>query len=126
MKIVDRETFIRMPAGTIYAPYKPCIFDRGFYIKTDTGWEYFNQWTNKKGWMFNGAMPLNPQFLDQVFPDSPCTYETEMLIYDEDANDTSNIALFAVLEPHEAQRLICALQWAMGGCPEGGCEKING
>lgn len=37
MIIVDRETFMAMPAGTIFAKYKPCIFGE-LSIKEDT-WE---------------------------------------------------------------------------------------
>lgn len=34
MKIVDYDTFIKMPAGTLYAEYTPCIFGETF-IKQD-------------------------------------------------------------------------------------------
>jgi hypothetical protein len=27
MKIVDEATFLKLPAGTIYAKYQPCVFD---------------------------------------------------------------------------------------------------
>lgn len=35
MKIIDRKTFLAMPAETLYAKYEPCIF-HGMMIKGDT------------------------------------------------------------------------------------------
>lgn len=35
MRIVDRKTFLKFPAGTFYCKYKPCIFDN-LSIKMDT------------------------------------------------------------------------------------------
>lgn len=37
MKIVNRETFLALPAGTLYATYQPCIFDE-LMIKGDTSY----------------------------------------------------------------------------------------
>jgi hypothetical protein len=38
MKIVDRATFLAMPAETVYAKYEPCIFE-ALCIKGDTLYE---------------------------------------------------------------------------------------
>jgi hypothetical protein len=35
MRIVDRKTFLAMPAGTVFSKYKPCIFG-DLCIKEDT------------------------------------------------------------------------------------------
>lgn len=35
MKIVDRKTFLAMPAGTVFAKYQPCYFE-GLEIKGDS------------------------------------------------------------------------------------------
>lgn len=35
MRIVDRETFLGMPSGTLYAKYEPCVFGP-LEIKCDT------------------------------------------------------------------------------------------
>ncbi len=35
MRIVDRQTFLAMPAGTVYAKYEPCCFEE-LSIKGDT------------------------------------------------------------------------------------------
>ena len=40
MRIVDYETFIRMPSGTIFAPWTPCTTLEEPEIKVDHGWEY--------------------------------------------------------------------------------------
>lgn len=35
MKIINRETFLKMPAGTLFAKYEPCLFDQ-LCIKGET------------------------------------------------------------------------------------------
>lgn len=35
MKIINKETFLKLPAKTIYSEYEPCIFD-GLFVKGDT------------------------------------------------------------------------------------------
>ena len=119
MKIVDYETFIRMPSGTIFAPYEPCIFKDRFQIKVDEGCEYTSRFDGKTKYIFNGTMPLEPWFIDcDCCGAFDCgTYETEMYTYDGDSNDAAEHKMFAVLEPHEVRRLIHALKWALNGCP---------
>lgn len=122
MLIVDYETFIRMPAGTVFAPYTPCIFEERFEIKVDHGHEYIDPYSGKKKWGYNGTMPLEPwlgeEFIDQPagYPNTPGKYETELAIYDGSSADASEYKMFAVLEPHEVKRLMNALQWALDGC----------
>lgn len=118
MKIVDYETFIRMPSGTIFAPYTPCVFQERFQIKVDEGSSYTNPF-GKTSWMFNGTMPLEPWFKsedDMAFDLG--VYDTEMCVYDGDSTDAAAYKMFAILEDHEIDRLIFALQWAKGGCSE--------
>lgn len=121
MLIVDYETFVRMPAGTIFAPFTPCIFEDRFEIKVDPGYEYTDLFSGKKRWGFNGTMTLEPwlgeEFADQL-PDGPVygKYETELGFYDGSSADASEYKMFAVLEPHEVKRLMNALQWALDGC----------
>ena len=47
MKIVDRDTFIKMPANTVYSDYSPCYFGplciNGGSIIFDSGNDYFYQ-----------------------------------------------------------------------------------
>lgn len=110
MQIVDYETFIRMPAGTIFAPYKPCVFKSPFEIKTDSGWEYDNKW------FFNGTMPLEPYFDGDCYPFECGEYDTSFDIYDGDSTDAKAHKMFAILEPHEIFNLINILYWALGKC----------
>lgn len=109
MLIVDYDTFIRMPAGTIFAPYEPCAFMDRFEIKVDHG----EEWNGK--WGFIGTMPLEP-CLGVNGPFDFGQWDTELAIYDGDSNDASEYKMFAVLEKHEVERLIGALWWALKGC----------
>ena len=116
MLIVDYETFIRMPAGTIFAPYKPCVFEEGFQIKVDGGQEFESMFTGEKKWAFNGTMPLEPWFDDYIYPDTYGQWDTNFEVYDGDSNDAAEYKMFAVLEPHEIQNLINILLWAANRC----------
>lgn len=118
MKIVDYDTFVRMPAGTIFAPYEPCIYSDRFQIKVDEGHEYPSMLDGKPTYMFNGTMPLEPWFSTEPYdwPDKVGTYPTEMCVYDGDSNDAAEYKMFAIMEPHEVKKLIEALHWALNGC----------
>lgn len=122
MKIVTYDEFVRMPAGTIFAPYKPCVFEDRMEIKVDGGGEYID-WQGKKKWGFIGTMPLEP-WLGDMAPMDYGEYEAKWEIYDGDQNDASFYSMFAVLEPQDVDKLISILRWAQGGCkgevPEGG------
>lgn len=115
MKIVDYETFIRMPPGTIFAPYTPFAYLDNFKIKLDCGHEYISTYDKKKKYMFNGVMPLEPDLGNFDICDYG-TYDTEMNSYDGDSNDVADYKMFAILEDHEIDRLIFALEWAQNGC----------
>ena len=121
MKIVDYETFIRMPAGTVFAEYEPCIFKSDWEIKVDRGEEFMDFWTGVKLWSYNGTMKVFPWFKDEL-PDGEThkygTYETEMFYYDGSSADVNETKYFAVLEPHEVKMMIRALEWALDGCKE--------
>lgn len=116
MKIVDYETFIRMPAGTIFAPFKPSVYEDHFEIKVDGGEEYADLNGNKR-WLFNGTMPLEPWLDDNILGCGLGQYDVDFEIYDGDSNDASRYEMFAVLEPQDVRRLIQCLEWALAGCP---------
>lgn len=118
MKIVNYDEFVRMPAGTVFAPYTPCVFEGNFEIKVDEG----RQWGDK--WTFNGTMCLEPWLGDYFQAFDYGTYETELATYDGDSNDASEHKMFAVLEEHEVKRLINALHWALDGC-SGDFDEYN-
>ena len=114
MKIVDYNEVVRLPAGTGFCPYEPCFFHSPLQIKTDTGREYNGQH------IFNGAMPLEPWFIDQDnLPTETGTYNTVMAIWDDSSVDFEKDGLFAVLEKHEIEELINVLKWALNGCKGG-------
>ena len=117
MKIVTYEEFVRMPAGTIFAPFKPNVFEDEFKIKVDGGKEMSLPLApNTKVWVYNGTMPLRPWLGDDFF-----TYgenDVELEIYDGDQNDVRDYDMIAVLEPHDVKELINALYWALDGCPD--------
>lgn len=120
MKIVDYETFIRMPAGTIFAEFEPWIFKSDWEIKVDHGHEYIDAWAKVKQWGYNGTMQIIPWFKDELPQYDPVygTYETEMFEYDGSSADVHGTKYFAVLEPHEVKMMIRALEWALDGCKE--------
>jgi hypothetical protein len=113
MRIVDYETFIRMPAGTIFAPYTPCVTEDRLEIKVDGGEAY----TNYKGesvWSFNGTMPLEPSY-EHVYGYGQFNFE--LYTYDGSSVDYLDYRMFLVLEPDDVKQLIKALYWALDGCP---------
>lgn len=113
MKIIKYDEFIRMPKGTVFCEYEPCVFHYPFHIKTDEGEE-------RNGvYMFNGTMPLEPWFLsEEEYPLDVCVCETEMAIWDNSSVDFDQNKFFAILEKEEIERLINALKWALTGCEE--------
>lgn len=114
MKIVDFKTFNRMPAGTIFAPYTPCVLKERLAIKTDHGCEI--NYPRYGNWMFNGVMPLEPWNLDCVFDEDSVRATFE--IYDGDTNDYHDYKQFLIFEESDIDRLIQVLQWAKGGCKD--------
>lgn len=113
MKLVDYETFIRMPAGTIFAPYKPCVLEEELSIKVDTGREI-----NGKHW-FNGVMLLSPWIgvstaLYRVGDEEEAQFE----VYDGDNNDYREYKTFLIFDDKDVDKLIEILQWAKKGCQE--------
>lgn len=121
MKIVDYETFIRMPAGTIFAPWRPCVFEEPFEIKVDGGKDYTYA-NGEKKYYFNGTMPLEPWNVTELFPG--CDIEASFEVYDGDSNDASFHEWFCVLDRNDIMELITALYWSMDGCP-GRLEKYG-
>lgn len=111
MHLVDFKTFNQLPAGTIFAPYKPSVLEEELAIKTDHG-RYFDEF----GWSFNGVMPLQPWNLDNVFDEEPvkATFEE----YDGDSNDYRDYKQFLIFDECDIDHLIKVLQWAKAGCPD--------
>lgn len=114
MKIVDFKTFNRMPAGTIFAPYKPCVLEDRLAIKVDHGREI--DISPYGGWSFNGVMPLEPWNISSFFGDESVKATFE--IYDGDSNDYHDYEQFLIFEECDIDRLIQVLLWAKGGCKD--------
>lgn len=118
MKIVDYETFIRMPSGTIFAPWKPCVMRDGPEIKVDYGREILigSGGELKKIWSFNGTCPIVPQPIEGEGFDFG-EVESEFWYYDGDSNDAKNYEMFLIFEENDIDNMIKVLQWAKDGCP---------
>ena len=111
MKLVNYDEFIRMPAGTIFAPYARGELKEELSIKTSHGRTYQGKW------VFCGIMPLTPWNIDEVlFGDESVRASFEA--YDGDEIDCADYDKFLVLEDFDIERLISVLQWAKNGCPE--------
>ncbi len=127
MKIVDLESFLRMPAGTVFAPYKPCVFTDRFKIKTDTG-SMVDPLFGEPFWGFLGAMSLEPDFkMSEECGHGPFEcgkYKTEWCISDDSTADYLEEEMFAVFEPDEIVQLIEVLRWALRGC-EGEIKEVE-
>lgn len=113
MKIVDYETFIRMPSGTIFAPYKPNVLLDHPEIKVDHGSEYTDA-DGKTRWSFNGTCVLMPHPTEYSWDDDHC--ETEFFYYDGDSNDAKSFEQFLIYEKEDIENLMKVLKWAMEGC----------
>lgn len=120
VKIVDLDTFLRMPAGTVFAPYEPCVFRGRFRIKTDTGSMVENTLFGEPFWGFLGVMSLEPDFVMQDEcghgPFECGQYKTEWCISDDSTAEFMDEEMFAVFEPDEVLKLIKILKWALRGC----------
>lgn len=129
MKIVNYEDFCKMPAGTIFAPYTPCVLKERLSIKVDGGYdvycgppalmpgEKFNRNTAEKSHLFNGVMTLEPWLGSEcmLFDIGDCD-EASFEIYDGDNNDYMKYKMFLVFEENDIDRLISVLRWAKDGC----------
>lgn len=111
MHLVDFETFNRLPAGTIFAPYTPSVLEEKLAIKVDHGREFKNC-----GWSFNGVMPLEPWNLDCVVDEEPIKATFE--IYDGTTADYMDYEQFLIFDECDIDRLIQVLLWAKGGCKD--------
>lgn len=118
MKIVDYKTFVRMPKGTIFAPWIPHVIFGDPEIKIDPGREdmVFRAEGPTKEWVFNGTCPIIPHVLqDEGFDYGPVN--SEFHYYDRDFNDASEYKMFLIFEKEDIENIIKVLQWAKDGCP---------
>lgn len=119
MKIVTYDEFIRMPAGTIFAPWTPSVYEGDFEIKVDGGKQFVNRYTGKEDYTFNGTMLIYPHIDTEHELDGWYNYgpvKTEMFHYDGAAVDYSDYKMFAIMEEKDIRKMIEALEWALRGC----------
>lgn len=117
MLIVTTEEFIKMPAGTIFAPFEPneFAFLEDLEIKVDGG----------DGETYLGTMPIVPWLDPRRTFAGPGQYEVDYEIYDGSSAEISMYELVAVLEPKDVLNLISKLVWALNGCKNFGEEKTE-
>ena len=116
MRLVGFDEFCRMPAGTVFAPYEPCVLTGELEIKVDPGKEMppDYKWARH---LFNGVMPLRPWLGDdctlwKIGDTMPASFE----IYDGAAVDYMDHKMFLVFDESDIDRMINALVWAKNGC----------
>jgi hypothetical protein len=122
MKLITYQEFCRMPAGTIFAPYEPCVLDDRLSIKVDGG--------DENGW-FNGVMPLEPWNVEEIWEKGECPVSFET--YDGANADYIDYDLILVFDEADVDRMIDILKWAKKGCvgepencPEGCTDEKRG
>lgn len=116
MKLVEFDEFCRMPAGTIFAPYKPCVFEGELEIKVDPGKEMPETYPYCRH-TFNGVMSLRPWLGDEcLLFDIGEEAPAEFAIYDGDHNDYMKHKMFIVFDEADVDRMIKVLLWAKNGC----------
>jgi hypothetical protein len=110
MLIVDRETFLAMPAGTVFAKYKPCVFDE-LSIKEDTCGTDFAVQDIIPQFVTNNDSGDYFDTLDAAERGEP----TPRLDYDICGRDGmfDKDQLFAVFERHDVKDLIARLTKAL-------------
>lgn len=118
MKIVDYNTFVRLPAGTVFSPYIPCSLEGDLEIKVDGGHAYESP-CFPEGWTFNGTMTLSPWFEDPSLllgpgDEAPASFE----VYDGSNVDYRDYKMFLIFEDSDVERLIKVLEWARSGCKD--------
>lgn len=118
MKLVDFNTFVRLPSGTVFAPYTPCCLDGELEIKVDEGRPILSPFI-PEGHHFNGVLPLSPCFGDDSTiylykpgDEAPASFE----IYDGSNIDYRSHDLFLIFDENDIDRLIKVLEWAKIGC----------
>lgn len=116
MKIVDFGTFVRLPAGTVFAPFRPAN-NKPFEIKVDEGCDLYTP-SGEDVHVFNGVVSLEPWIETEYCSLFESYYHesASFKIRDCDNNYYKEYKLFLILEKEDVQRLIKVLQWANRGC----------
>jgi len=111
MKIVNRPTFLKSPAGTLYSKWEPCIFGE-LLIKGDT-------LPNGNDWFYQSIADafehLGHDFSDKLFvaAETGESLRMDFACEGRDGCFESDEQMFAVWEPADVQGLIERLQVAL-------------
>ena len=105
MKIVTRDEMCKLPNGTVFAPYEPCVIGE---IRVKTG---YYVWDGRETW--NGELHITPSF-DM---ESDATDRiTHFMVDDGSEADYYPDELFAVFDSNEIGQMIDIFTWAKSGC----------
>ena len=116
MRLVNFEDFCRMPAGTIFAPYTPCVLEEELAIKVDPG-EPMPKDYPYCSHSFNGVMPLLPWLgTEHGLYSVGDSQEVSFEIYDGSSCDYMDYKMFLIFEEADIDRMIKVLLWAKNGC----------
>ena len=115
MKIVDLQTFLSLPEGTVYSRYQPCIFT-GLEVKASAPGDMDHDWCYD-----DLIIPIDAD--DSGDFSAKCSIaEAGVSVALDFYNSTSrdgmfdDEALFAVMEPDEVRALIAKLEKSLPDC----------
>lgn len=115
MKIVNFDEFCKMPAGTIFAPYEPCVLCEDLAIKVDPGEDMPDDYPYYQH-SFNGVVMLRPWLGDCTLYSVGDQEDASFEIYDGSTADYMEYKMFLVFEEADIDRMIDVLIWAKNGC----------
>lgn len=118
MRILNKTQFAKMPAGTVYCQFEPCVMIGGLYVKND-----YYIYDNKPN--FNGVINICPYFDTDNngyndIPSETTFYKTECFSTDTSLCDFEDTDLFAVFSKEEVRRMIDVFTYALCDC-QGKC-----
>jgi hypothetical protein len=113
MKIVNRETFLKMPAETVYSEYKPCAFDQVCIKGETTGNDFYVNYVTQTLDCKNSEEFVDILFAAEKSGDSfPLDFDTEGRdgMFDDEQ-------LFAVWDKQDIEGLIERLKQTIADQP---------
>lgn len=109
MRIVDRKTFLAMPAGTVFSDYRPAICGP-IEVKTRThGNDFSSLHFEGAARIDDGEQPVDAYFDMQDGNVRP------LEVYEQRAGDFNDEQLYLIYEREDVQGIIALLQRALEG-----------
>ena len=108
MRIITRAEMLKMPQGTVYSNYNPCIFTE-LYIKADDAGNYENDW------LYDGLLgAIESTGSDDFFAKCEEMEQGKSVSVDFEYTGRDGLfddkKLYAVYEPEDVAKLIERLQ----------------